>query len=85
MAKELLAQVVEEYVGLDEAVGELVVCVGVVNEDKWHAYALLSKPIKKPRFSKIMKKMHQALKCHEVSTVKPYAHTQLFQLPVEQE
>ena len=72
VARELLAAVVEEYVGVDPVLGEAVVVFGVVHERPWHAYVLIAKDFVRQRFAKILKRKHHTLDTREVSTVKPY-------------
>ena len=82
-AKELLARAIREYVRSDQqGLGDVVVSFGVVKESPWNAYVLLSRDIVKPTLAKILKQQLASMKCADLSTVKPFPHTQLFAMPV---
>jgi len=81
-ARELLASALREYLAPDARLGDPVVGFGVVSERPWNALVLLSREVVKPRLAKILKTGLAAAKCAELSTVKPFPHTQLFGMPV---
>ena len=82
-AKELLARALREYLRSDQqGLGDAIVGFGVVKEGPWHAFVILSRDIVKPALAKILKQQLAAMKCAELSTVKPFPHTKLFGMPV---